>query len=651
MTDSSGESRPNASHSKRSESETTKTRSKLPVSRRDALATILGLGGLSLVGSEAARGLPHGGGHGGGGQQPLPDISDDGTKVVQDVVDINFGVNLAVTDDGDSSVTVDASPWEQATDAAGFSLSDLGSLTMSDNGMAITDFAGTNLSIDGSGLLNATDTHTAISDDDSEVVGSTGDINFGTNLDVTDDGDGSVTVDGVDTGEANDGSNIGSGADVYAGKNGSTLEFRRLSGSGTVFVAQSGGTVTIHGEVPPDPTHGENLGSGAGVYAGKSGPKLAFRSLIGVNGIQVYPTGSGEIAVENTQSPSPWDDGDGDGLLEAPGFDGIDVSQVHTPWVGTIASTPLEAYVEGKRVLRIEPQPSPIHAPNVIFGNPNNNAESGVVGGVIGGGGGGDGPNTVKSPFDAIVSGFDNTVDAGFSVIAGGRGNTIDVTTSPTSFSPSATIAGGIANEARASRTAVGGGRRNTASGAQATVPGGQDNTASGQFSFAAGHKATAQHDGAFVFGDSSNSGIQSQNADEVRSQMAMYAPSFNTTSARAKKEAIEPVAPDAVLDAVVDLDVNTWEFKHNGDGRHMGPMAEDFRDAFGLGDGDGHIASVDADGVLFAAVQGLSAKLDEKSDRIDELERENEVLRDRYASLEERLAHLEAEVRDTDHA
>ena len=37
-----------------------------------------------------------------------------------------------------------------------------------------------------------------------------------------------------------------------------------------------------------------------------------------------------------------------------------------------------------------------------------------------------------------------------------------------------------------------------------------------------------------------------------------------------------------------------------------MGPMAQDFFAAFGLGDSDKHITTVDADGVALAAIRGL---------------------------------------------
>ena len=56
-----------------------------------------------------------------------------------------------------------------------------------------------------------------------------------------------------------------------------------------------------------------------------------------------------------------------------------------------------------------------------------------------------------------------------------------------------------------------------------------------------------------------------------------------------------------------------------------MGPMAQDFHAAFGLGANDVTIATVDADGVALAAIQGLN----------DKLERENEALKKRLADLE----------------
>ena len=46
---------------------------------------------------------------------------------------------------------------------------------------------------------------------------------------------------------------------------------------------------------------------------------------------------------------------------------------------------------------------------------------------------------------------------------------------------------------------------------------------------------------------------------------------------------------------------------------RHIGPTAQDFHAAFAVGEDDQHIATVDADGVALAAIQGLNQKLEEE--------------------------------------
>ena len=65
---------------------------------------------------------------------------------------------------------------------------------------------------------------------------------------------------------------------------------------------------------------------------------------------------------------------------------------------------------------------------------------------------------------------------------------------------------------------------------------------------------------------------------------------------------------------------------------RHIGPMAQDFKAAFGVGESDTGIATVDADGVVLAAIQGLNQKLEET--------------RAENAELKRRLQELEKAVR-----
>lgn len=89
----------------------------------------------------------------------------------------------------------------------------------------------------------------------------------------------------------------------------------------------------------------------------------------------------------------------------------------------------------------------------------------------------------------------------------------------------------------------------------------------------------------------------------------------WSTTSTRSAETSIPPVDSQAVLDGVTDMEASTWEHTaEDGSGqgvRHIGPMAEEFHEAFDLGDTG--LNSINADGVAFAAIQGLSQKRDER--------------------------------------
>ena len=68
---------------------------------------------------------------------------------------------------------------------------------------------------------------------------------------------------------------------------------------------------------------------------------------------------------------------------------------------------------------------------------------------------------------------------------------------------------------------------------------------------------------------------------------------------------------------------------------RHRGPTAQDFRAAFGLGEDDTTISTVDAQGVALAAVQGLFAVVQEKDGRIAVLESDVAALKQHQGEAE----------------
>ncbi len=85
-----------------------------------------------------------------------------------------------------------------------------------------------------------------------------------------------------------------------------------------------------------------------------------------------------------------------------------------------------------------------------------------------------------------------------------------------------------------------------------------------------------------------------------------MTATAFNPTSDRNLKENFTALNPSEVLESVAAMPISKWNFKDDAATTHMGPMAQDFYAAFNLGTDDKHIATVDADGVALAAIQGL---------------------------------------------
>ena len=95
------------------------------------------------------------------------------------------------------------------------------------------------------------------------------------------------------------------------------------------------------------------------------------------------------------------------------------------------------------------------------------------------------------------------------------------------------------------------------------------------------------------------------------------------------------------VLAKVAALPLTKWNYKENTGSTHIGPMAQDFYAAFGVGPDDKHIASVDADGVALAAIQGLNQKMEQQAGQLKQKDVEITELRQRLDRLEERLSNL----------
>jgi hypothetical protein len=110
--------------------------------------------------------------------------------------------------------------------------------------------------------------------------------------------------------------------------------------------------------------------------------------------------------------------------------------------------------------------------------------------------------------------------------------------------------------------------------------------------------------------------------------------------SDRDTKRDLVPVSGEDVLAKLTALPISTWNLKTDDPKvRHLGPMAQDFAAAFGLGEDPRRIAPLDVAGVSLAAIQALDGKLakmtTEKDAEIAKLRRENADLTARLTALE----------------
>jgi hypothetical protein len=213
----------------------------------------------------------------------------------------------------------------------------------------------------------------------------------------------------------------------------------------------------------------------------------------------------------------------------------------------------------------------------------------------------------------------------------------------------------------------IGAGGACSAGNGQGAVAIGYRVTADGDYSVAIGHRASADgHDGVFVIGDQSTT--DSVEATANNQFMARYAGGyqfrtnatlttgcnlpagsgvFSCASSRTLKENFAGVNGEDVLARIRGIPVNTWNYIAEGrQSRHLGPFAEDFSAAFGLGTDNRAIGLLDIDGVNFAAVKALEQRTATLQDQLAARDAEVAQLRARQNDSDRRIAELEAAVR-----
>jgi hypothetical protein len=366
-------------------------------------------------------------------------------------------------------------------------------------------------------------------------------------------------------------------------------------------------------------------------------------------GISITPSGN-TLTIASTE-PAAWQLSGNSGTTPASNF------------VGTTDDQAFVIKVNNQRAMRFEPHTATM-VPNVIGGSGNNSVTAGVYSATIGGGGfaanivtdsggtvaggsgnrAGDNAGTTLDQLAATVGGGSgNVANGAYSVVGGGQSNTAGPGGSWM------TVAGGYTNFAQADGATVGGGLNNTANNAYATVPGGRLNAATALYAFAAGRRAKAINQGAFVWGDSTDADVSSTGVNQFVARATggfTFYPDASTTctltsvsgwscigiSDRNAKREFAAVDTRETLARLLDVPIQTWSYKgESAPVRHMGPMAQDFAAAYGLGADDKTINPLDANGVALAAIQALYELVNEKDIEID-------ALKMRLSKLEQKM-------------
>lgn len=181
---------------------------------------------------------------------------------------------------------------------------------------------------------------------------------------------------------------------------------------------------------------------------------------------------------------------------------------------------------------------------------------------------------------------------------------------------------------------------------------------ASDSSSWALGHQARSTHKGAFVWNDQSGGVLYSTAENQFLArasggfnfythsdnltgvELASGAGAWSTVSDSTQKEHFETLDYQEVLRKLQSIEVSEWNYIAQADSiRHVGPMAQDFYAAYGLGHNETSITTTDIDGVNLAAIKALA----EQSKVLEAKANELEIMRQKQTELLHRIDRLEA--------
>jgi trimeric autotransporter adhesin len=430
----------------------------------------------------------------------------------------------------------------------------------------------------------------------------------------------------------------------------SHVEFTWTDGVGAIRSGDAAGGDL--GGLFPDPTVVALLGRALSTTAPTAGQVLTFD---GTEWVPVTPTGGGGAPVDHGALGGLADDDHPQYLLAHGARDVVDGFAV-TGTLG-LGSIPVEG--SGVRMMWY-PRKAAFRAGAATTSWDDANV----------------GMHSVAMGSGTTASGEFSTALGNGTLASGGNATALGVFTIASNFN--ATAMGRRSQATGFNATAIG--NNTVASGASATAMGentiasgdfstaiGVGTIASGARSVAIGSHAEARADGSFVFADASSttgiglinvgpnfflvrahggaefvSGRDPDGFGSTGVHLSPGAGAWSTLSDVNRKHLFRDEEAERVLAQVADLPIRSWSYKTQDSRiRHLGPTAQDFHAAFGLGENDTRITTTDIDGVALLAIQALEARTRDLRERTAEVEK----LRERVRLLEATTLRLEAAV------
>jgi hypothetical protein len=196
--------------------------------------------------------------------------------------------------------------------------------------------------------------------------------------------------------------------------------------------------------------------------------------------------------------------------------------------------------------------------------------------------------------------------------------------------------------------------------------------TANSNYGVAIGQRASTNgFNGAIVISDQSNSdsllasaanqfslrasgGIRlfTNATKTVGVQIAAGGSSWAVISDRTRKQDFLPVDGESILSRIGTLPVSTWRYRDEADRStlHIGPMAQDWHQAFGFTTDHHTINMSDFDGVNLAAIQALTVRSARQAEELETLRQHNATLEAGNAALRAQNAALDARLSRLEH-